>query len=52
MAYKVLVHEGEEITWHPRHKWDSNVKMVCKEMGFDDVNQINLAHERSNGWLM
>jgi hypothetical protein len=27
----------------PQHRWDINVKIHCKEMGWKDVDSINLA---------
>lgn len=36
----------------PRNRWDSNIKMELKEMGCEVVDWINLAHDRTSGWLL
>lgn len=36
----------------PRNRWDSNIKMELKEVGCEGVDWINLAHDRTSGWLL
>jgi hypothetical protein len=30
----------------PRHRWENNIKMTLKEMGWEGVNWIDLAQDR------
>jgi hypothetical protein len=47
-AYKILVGrpEGRRPLGRPRHRWDDNIKMDLREIGFGDVDWINLAQDR------
>jgi hypothetical protein len=49
-AYRVLV--GKLVGNHLEDRWDSNIKMVLKEMGCEGVDWINLAHDRTSGWFL
>ncbi|KAJ4431275.1 hypothetical protein ANN_19872 [Periplaneta americana] len=50
-AHSVLVGtpEGERPLGRPRHKWEDNIKMDLKEVGYDFRDWINLAQDR-DGW--
>jgi hypothetical protein len=47
-AYKVLVRnpEGKRLLRRPRHRWDDNIKINVKEIGFGGVDWIYLAQDR------
>jgi hypothetical protein len=41
--------EGRRPLGRPRRRWDDNIKMDLREIGFGDVDWIHLAQER-DGW--
>ncbi|KAJ4426501.1 hypothetical protein ANN_27315 [Periplaneta americana] len=47
-AYRVLVGrpEGKRPLGRPRYRWEDNIKMDLKEMGYDDREWINFAQDR------
>ncbi|KAJ4449257.1 hypothetical protein ANN_00654 [Periplaneta americana] len=48
-AYRVLVGrppERKRPLRKPRHRWEDNIKMVLRAMGYDDREWINLAQDR------
>jgi hypothetical protein len=47
-AYSILVGrpEGRRPLGRPRHRWEDNIKMDLREIGFGDVDLINLAQDR------
>ncbi|KAJ4450632.1 hypothetical protein ANN_02061 [Periplaneta americana] len=47
-AYRVLVGrpEGKRPLGRPRHRWEDNIKMDLREVGYDDRDWINLAQDR------
>jgi hypothetical protein len=47
-AYSILVGrpEGRRLLGRPRHRWEDNIKMDLREMGFGGVNWIHLAQDR------
>jgi hypothetical protein len=47
-AYNILVRkpEGRRPLGRPRRKWEDNIKMDLREIGFEDVDWIRLAHDR------
>ncbi|KAJ4428095.1 hypothetical protein ANN_24109 [Periplaneta americana] len=46
-AYRVLVGRPEEKDlWGPRRRWEDNIKMDLREVGYDDRDWINLAQDR------
>jgi hypothetical protein len=47
-AYNILVGrpEGRRPLGRPRRRWEENIKMDLKEIGFGDVDWINLAQDR------
>jgi hypothetical protein len=36
----------------PRHKWENNIKMYLKGMGFEGVDWIQLAQVRVHLWRL
>jgi hypothetical protein len=47
-AYNILVGrpEGRRPLGRPRHGWEDNIKMDLREIGFGDVDWIDLAQDR------
>ncbi|KAJ4435849.1 hypothetical protein ANN_18468 [Periplaneta americana] len=47
-AYRVLVGrpEGKRPLGRPRRRWEDNIKMDLREVGYDDRERINLAQDR------
>ncbi|KAJ4435463.1 hypothetical protein ANN_18079 [Periplaneta americana] len=47
-AYRVLVGrpEGKRPSGRPRRRWEDNIKMDLREVGYDDRDWINLAQDR------
>ncbi|KAJ4447739.1 hypothetical protein ANN_09747 [Periplaneta americana] len=47
-AYRVLIGkpEGKRPLGRPRRRWEDNIKMDLREMGYDDRDWINLAQDR------
>ncbi|KAJ4440944.1 hypothetical protein ANN_10793 [Periplaneta americana] len=47
-AYRVLVGrpEGKRPLWRPRHRWEDNIKMDLREVGYDGRDWTNLAQDR------
>ncbi|KAJ4435373.1 hypothetical protein ANN_17987 [Periplaneta americana] len=47
-AYRVLVGrpEGKRPLGRPRRRWEDNIKMDLREVGYDDREWINLAQDR------
>ncbi|KAJ4446968.1 hypothetical protein ANN_13670 [Periplaneta americana] len=47
-AYRMLVGrpEGKRLLGRPRRRWEDNIKMDLKEVGYDDREWINLAQDR------
>ncbi|KAJ4447245.1 hypothetical protein ANN_09249 [Periplaneta americana] len=47
-VYRVLVGraEGKRPLGRPRHRWDDNIKMDLREVGYDDRDWIDLAQDR------
>jgi hypothetical protein len=43
--YRVLVGrpEGRRLLERPRHRWEDNIKMDLREVGFDGANWIQVA---------
>jgi hypothetical protein len=52
-AYKILVgkSEGERPLGRPRRRWMNNIKMDLREIGFDGMDWIYLAQDRTSGGL-
>jgi hypothetical protein len=47
-AYRALVgkHEGRRPLVRPRRRWEDNIKMNLREVGWWGVDMINLAQDR------
>jgi hypothetical protein len=47
-AYRALMGkpEGTGLLERPRHRWEDNIKMDLKEIGWEGVGWIDLAHVR------
>jgi hypothetical protein len=50
-AYKLLIGkpQGKTPLGRPTHIWENNINMNLKERGHQNMEQINLPHDRSNG---
>jgi hypothetical protein len=47
-AYRILVErpEGRRPLGRPRHRWEDNIKTDLREVGWGDMNWIELAQDR------
>jgi hypothetical protein len=47
-AYNILVGkpEGRRLLGRPRRRWEDNIKMDLREIGFGGVDRIHLAQDR------
>jgi hypothetical protein len=47
-AYRILVGrpEGRRQLGRPRRRWEDNIKMDIREVGWKDMNWIDLAQDR------
>jgi hypothetical protein len=47
-AYRILVGkpEGRRPLGRPRHRWEDNIKMDLQEVGWEDVDWIDMAQDR------
>jgi hypothetical protein len=50
-AYRALMgkSEGRRLLGRPRHRWEDNIKMDLREVGWGGMNWIDLAQDR-NRW--
>jgi hypothetical protein len=53
-AYRILVGrpEGRRPLGKPRHRWEDNIKMDLREVGWGGMNWIELVQERDGGGLL
>jgi hypothetical protein len=53
-AYKILVGKPEEKRplGRPWHRLEDNIKMDLREMGFEGVDWIHMAHDRDWWWAL
>jgi hypothetical protein len=53
-AYNILVGrpEGRRPLGRPRRRWEDNIKMASRKIGFGDVDWINLAQDRDRWWAL
>jgi ribosome biogenesis protein Nip4 len=53
-AYNILVGrpEGRRPLERLRRRWEDNIKMDLREIGFGDVNLIHLAQDRDRWWAL
>jgi hypothetical protein len=42
----VVKPEGKRPLGRPRHRWVDNIEMVLREIGWDDMDWINMAQDR------
>jgi hypothetical protein len=49
-AYNIFV--GRPEGRRPRRRWEDNIKMDLREIGFGDVDWIHLAHDRDRWWAL
>jgi hypothetical protein len=47
-AYNILV--GRRLLGRPKSRWEDNIKMDLREIGFGDVDWIHLAQVRDRWW--
>ena len=54
VAYRALVGkpEGRRPLERPRHRWDDNIKMDLREVGWGGVDWIDLAQDRNRWWAV
>jgi hypothetical protein len=47
-VYNILIGrpEGRRPLGRPSHRWEDNIRMDVREIGFGDVDWINLAQDR------
>jgi hypothetical protein len=52
-AYKILVRKrkGKRPLRRPRHRWEYNVRMDLKEIGWEGMDWIHLAEGGNQWWL-
>jgi hypothetical protein len=52
-AYRILVgkREGKRSLGRPRRRWANNIKMDLSEIGWDDMDWIDLAQDRDSGGI-
>jgi hypothetical protein len=53
-AHNILVGrpEGRRPLGRPRHRWENNIKMDLREIGFGDVDGIHLAQDMDRWWAL
>jgi hypothetical protein len=53
-AYNILVGrpEGRRPLRRPRRRWEDNIKIDLREIGFGDVDWIRLAQDRDRWWAL
>jgi hypothetical protein len=53
-AYNILVErpEGRRLLGRPRRRWEDNIKMDLREIGFGNVDWINWAQYRDRWWAL
>jgi hypothetical protein len=53
-AYNILDGrpEGRRPLGRPRHRWEDNIRMDLREIGFGDVDWIHLAQDRNRWWAL
>jgi hypothetical protein len=53
-AYRILVGnpEGKRPLGRPRHRWVENIKMDLREIGWNDMDWIDLAQDRDQWTVM
>jgi hypothetical protein len=53
-AYRTLVGrpEGRLPLGRPRRRWEDNIKMDIREVGWEEMNWIELAQDRGRWWAL
>jgi hypothetical protein len=53
-AYNILAvrPEGSRPIGRPRRRWEDNIKMDLREIGFGDMDWINWAQDRDKWWAL
>jgi hypothetical protein len=53
-AYTILVGrpEGRRPQGRPSRRWEDNIEMDLREIGFGDVDWIHLAQDRDRWWAL
>jgi hypothetical protein len=53
-AYNILVArpEGRRPLGRPRRRWEDNIKVDLREIGFGDVDWMHLAQDRDRWWAV
>jgi hypothetical protein len=53
-VYKVLIGkpEGKGPLGRPRHSWEDGIRMVLREIGWGNVDWIQLAQDRDGWWAL
>jgi hypothetical protein len=53
-AYDILVGkpEGKRPLGRPRHRWEDNIRMNLREIGWEGVDWIHLAQDRDQWWAL
>jgi hypothetical protein len=51
-TYKILVRKlaGNIPYERPKHRWENNIKIVLKEIGYEGVDWIHVAQNRDQWW--
>jgi len=53
-AFTILVGkpEGKRLLVRPRHRWEDNIRMDLRELGWEGVDWIHLAQDRHQWWTL
>jgi hypothetical protein len=53
-AYSILVGkpEGKRPLGRPRRRWEDNIRIDLRKIGWEDVDWIHLAPDRTSGGLL
>jgi hypothetical protein len=42
---------GNHVSWESRHRWDGSIKMDLQDVGWGDMDGIDLALDRGRWWV-
>jgi hypothetical protein len=53
-VYKLLVGklEGKRPRGRPGHRWENDIRTILKEIGWEDVEGVQLAQDRDQWWAL
>jgi hypothetical protein len=53
-AYRILVGrpEGRRPLGRPRHRWEDNIKMDHQEVGWGNIDWIDMVQDRDRWWAL